>query len=72
MRDLVTMDIEKGKILENRLLELSLVWNVSLVLGDRLWHVLTFSFEGLVSSKRIIIFPLYILAKYWLSIAAFA
>lgn len=34
--------------------------------------VLTLSLLGFVSSKRMIILPLYIFAKYWFNMAAFA
>ena len=72
--DFVAVDIEEGKVLQNRILELGL-YNVDRVRAAKCQQWTdrrTLSFVGLVSSKRMIILPLYILAKYWLSIAALA
>jgi len=73
MGDFIPLDVQEMKILENRLLKLSLAaekLSRSRQLRRTISH--TFSFDGFVSSNRTISLPLYILAKYLLRMAAFA
>lgn len=73
VRDRIAANVEEGEILQDSLFEFSLQRRVSMrLIPFEYVYILTRSLEGFVSSKRMIIFPLYIFAKYWLSIAAFA
>ena len=60
----VTLDIKKFQILQYGFLKLSLQTNENLSIFPSGLDTNTFSFDGLVSSNRIISLPLYIFAKY--------
>jgi hypothetical protein len=69
VRDLVAADLEEREVLENRLLELCLPRREFVLRGLRA-RARTFSLLGFVSSKRMIMRPWYMSAKYLLSSAA--
>jgi len=70
MGNLVTVDVKKLEIFKDGFFKLGLAYSESRVSHPR-QITSTFSLDGFVSSKRTIILPWYILAKYELRMAAF-
>lgn len=67
----VPLDAHEAQILENGVFELRLMAINDQRVG-RAQQRLTRSLDGFVSSNRMIIFPWYMRAKYWFSVAALA